>query len=398
MPQANQFDATPSVLGYIYQIRYALLLALRKIHEVDDPDNCIISIESLDDISFEDADSVSDLIQAKHHLQSGNITDRSPDFWKTIRVWSELINDQGDGIEGACFSLITTESVPQNSSIVSCLSPDKSVRNCSTALEHMRNISDETTSSTNKKAYEAFSQLEPSDQDKLVNSIYILGDSSGILDVEKEIKKSLRLTISENHVDAFFTRLEGEWNKLVIEAMVSDGGNDVALGTVMGFVDDLRSQFLPGNLPADYDSSITEDIDLINDNRLFIEQLRLIGANDKVLLKAIENYHKSFLQRSRWSRDGLLLPGELKKYTDKLKNEWENQQSLVELDGDLTDMKAGQELYRKCQTTGALSIRKDFASLYVARGTYHQLSNDLGIGWHPNYKDLLPSNDDQGAA
>ncbi len=41
----NVFDATPSALGYIYQVRYALLLALKKISEADDPDDCFISIE-----------------------------------------------------------------------------------------------------------------------------------------------------------------------------------------------------------------------------------------------------------------------------------------------------------------------------------------------------------------
>ena len=49
----NQFDATRSLLGYIYQIRYGLLVSLKKMREVDDPDDYFVSIETIDDIAFD---------------------------------------------------------------------------------------------------------------------------------------------------------------------------------------------------------------------------------------------------------------------------------------------------------------------------------------------------------
>jgi hypothetical protein len=45
---ASQFDASASALGYLYQCRYALLLALERAEEP----NVSISIEKLDDVSF----------------------------------------------------------------------------------------------------------------------------------------------------------------------------------------------------------------------------------------------------------------------------------------------------------------------------------------------------------
>jgi hypothetical protein len=87
------YDASASALGYIYQVRYALLLALQKVSEVNDPDDCLISIEKLDDIAFEQGGNPSELLQAKYHGSPGNLTDRSSDLWKTIRIWSEMIAD-----------------------------------------------------------------------------------------------------------------------------------------------------------------------------------------------------------------------------------------------------------------------------------------------------------------
>ncbi|TDS96553.1 hypothetical protein EDF78_10266 [Rahnella sp. BIGb0236] len=43
----SEFDATSSLLGYIYQVRLALLLALTKVTENEDPDIHFVSIEKL---------------------------------------------------------------------------------------------------------------------------------------------------------------------------------------------------------------------------------------------------------------------------------------------------------------------------------------------------------------
>jgi hypothetical protein len=59
MPRdAPDFSAAPSALGYLHQVRYALVLLL----QARAPDT-VISIEKIDDVAFEDATSVfTDLI------------------------------------------------------------------------------------------------------------------------------------------------------------------------------------------------------------------------------------------------------------------------------------------------------------------------------------------------
>lgn len=399
MAEKNIFDATPSALGYIYQVRYALLLALKKIAEANDPDDCFISIEKLDDIAFEENGNPAELLQAKYHGSSGNLTDRSADLWKTVRVWSELIVSHEVSPNEAAFTLLTTESALPGT-IANYLGTNDEARNIPAALIAMRGISQETQNATNKKAYDAFTALEPWEQEGLLNSTYVIANSPDIIEVEEKIKRQIRLSASAQHVDVFTSRLEGIWFKRVIEIMSSDDQSAISIGELVNIIDDLRSQFLPGNLPSDFDDLDPEEIDIENDERTFVEQLRLIGANNRVIRIAIVNYYRACEQRSRWSRENLVKPGELKKYLSRLKDEWENQSSLIEMAHDFSQeqqkVAAGLVLYTACQGNSALPIRPEFKSAYVARGSYHTLSDDKEIGWHTDYIDLLNLTNNQG--
>ena len=115
MNKKSEFDATSSALGYIYQVRYALLAALKKITSVADPDDFNISIETLDDVAFDENGDPETLLQTKYHGSPGNITDRSPDIWKTLRVWIESHHNNIINFTCSSLFLITTETAKKNS-------------------------------------------------------------------------------------------------------------------------------------------------------------------------------------------------------------------------------------------------------------------------------------------
>ena len=79
-------QASEQMLGYLYQVRYALALLLE-----NDNSDCQISIEKFDDVAFSKDDIPIQLIQLKHHIQhQGNLADASTDMWRTIKVWLDL--------------------------------------------------------------------------------------------------------------------------------------------------------------------------------------------------------------------------------------------------------------------------------------------------------------------
>lgn len=109
----TDFSAKEPSLGYYYQIRYSLYLLLREKAK----DNPSIRLEDLDDIVLNDIDGTN-LYQTKLHINSvANLSERSSDFWKTIRVWSEAILNNLVDVDNTIFTLITTAKATPDSFI-----------------------------------------------------------------------------------------------------------------------------------------------------------------------------------------------------------------------------------------------------------------------------------------
>lgn len=83
----SNHQATEQMIGYLYQVRYALFLLLN-----NDDGETQISIEKFDDVAFINDDNAEKMIQLKHHVnQRGDLSNASTDIWRTINVWSDLI-------------------------------------------------------------------------------------------------------------------------------------------------------------------------------------------------------------------------------------------------------------------------------------------------------------------
>src|SRR4051812_38285822 len=83
-PSVSTFSAAGPMVGYLYQVRVALLWAIRRSPAGD----FTVSIETLDDVSFEVGGEPNAVLQTKHSLKAvANLTDLSPEVWKTLRIW-----------------------------------------------------------------------------------------------------------------------------------------------------------------------------------------------------------------------------------------------------------------------------------------------------------------------
>ena len=73
----SNHQASEQMIGYLYQVRYALALLLD-----DDNSNSQISIEKFDDVALIDGNVPKELVQLKHNVnKAGNLTDKSTDLW-----------------------------------------------------------------------------------------------------------------------------------------------------------------------------------------------------------------------------------------------------------------------------------------------------------------------------
>lgn len=395
MAKSSQFDASASMLGYIYQIRYALYLSLKKLSDLADPESFNVSIEKLDDIAFDKNGSPEELLQTKFHGNEGNLTDRSSDIWKTIRVWVEQFQSGEVLLGNLILSLVTTQTIADES-LASCLSWGPK-RNIEAALQKMSEICEESNE-TNDKGYKAFKALSPAEKNSFLNSVYIIGKSEDLLTIRDKMRPIARQSVPAQAVDAFLDRLEGKWFKWSVEALSSSPLGVINLGDLQDAIDSLRPEYSLTNLPAEYTDDLPDVIDIENDMRVFIKQLRLFNANHKLIELAIISYYQAFEQRNKWSSDGLLNPGELESYDRKLIKKWQEELAFLEMQESLENeaelKRFSVKLYQVCQQKGIIPIRPDFVEEYLSKGSYHLLADELKLGWHPSYTQLGASNED----
>ncbi|CAV18349.1 Conserved hypothetical protein [Vibrio atlanticus] len=388
---SSNTDATPSLLGYVYQIRYALLMAIKKGREVDDPDNCTVTIETIDDISFEVNGDATDLIQTKHHMKEANLTDKSSDIWRTIGNWSDKFNKNSHLIADEFVLALVTTSKKSDESLAQMLSDDLDKRNENKAYKALLKIAKNPGSKENEKDYYKFLELSDINQRRLVSSLYIITEAPHIQVVPELLRKELRTNISKPYMEPFIERLEGKWFNWSIEVMSSNGTNSISIGDLITTIEQLAHEFSPNNLPADYEDLIVDPFYESQKSKHYVKQIELIEPSRRLINGAIRNCVRATAQRSKWSRENLLKPSELKIYDKNLFEFWDEAMGIAESKSELKKfpVKLGVHVYEKCQSDGLKAIRKLFNADYVAKGTYHILANQNKVGWHPDYEMLL---------
>ena len=100
----SKFTARPAAIGYLYQIRFALLLLLNS-----NTDNKL-SVERFDDISFERNGDPVEIIQTKHHAKKGSLSNSSTDLWGTVGNWAELVLNKSLEVTKTKLIIITTNN------------------------------------------------------------------------------------------------------------------------------------------------------------------------------------------------------------------------------------------------------------------------------------------------
>lgn len=380
------FSANASALGYFYQVRYALLLLL-KADPVQE-----ISLERFDDISFEEEGTPTELIQTKYHGTPGSLSDRSTDLWKTIRVWSEAVLARSVDLENVRLMLVTT-SCCQPDSIAEKLRPEETgFRKTDDALKTLQDVAVEENKN-NKKGYDAFRTLCPTDQERLVSQIVVLDASPSIVDAGKDITEILTYSTSIENVPYLIESVEGWWLRRVIKHLLGQGAGTISNSELRRVIDDFRERFKSENLPIDFLNLKLSPEEIAKSSACnFVKQLGIIKVEAARVLGAIRDYRRAYEQRSKWIIRDLLYDEELINYESRLVEEWERRFSRMKgkvvSQNDEEKVLKGQSLYDEIEFQVDLPIRKEVTEKYVMRGSYHILADRLAVGWHLDFRSI----------
>lgn len=387
---ATTFSAGPHALGYLYQARVALFLLL------DCPDESIVKIEALDDIelSTQNSSDKLTLTQLKHHIsKQAELTDYSPDLWKSIRVWATQVTDRSFALQDTRLNLITTATAAPGS-IASLLGVKG--RDPQKAEDQLIYVSNDSSNKSLLASFKAFKALTPAQRKALVSSITILDQHENIEEYKAKICQLIRPAVRKQYVDSLYERLEGWWFNQTVRHLINISQTPfITAFDLNEKIASLAEGFHEENLPIDFigkepDAAFLAD----SQGKLYVRQLEAIGVKPRVVTKAIFDYYRAFHQRSRWLDEALVFPEELTAYETLLVDEWERYFDSI-CDPSL-DAKTEEELvaygkrifeWAELEATH-LKIRPRVEADFVRRGSFHILANKAptpSVHWHPKF-------------
>lgn len=380
---SGDFSAVGPSLGYYYQIRLSLLLLLKS------DANAELSVEILDDIAIETG-SITELIQTKHRAQNTTLTNASKDLWKTLRIWATEILSGAD-ITKLKLTLVTTSKAPEGSAAYLLLND---VRDVNKALDILRGVASTSKSEENESAYKVFMSLNEKQQEELLDNIYIVDQSLRIEQIIPAIKRELEISTRGEHLEHVYDKIVGWWFDRVIKGLDEEAFSRISFQELRLAIRDIAEQFYKDNLPIDfYDLLPPDEAELAENEKNFIEQLKLVAVSNERIKQAISDYYRAFTQRSKWIREDLVLIDELQRYESRLIDEWKRlfltmKEDLGDGCGETQIVRNGRALFNTIDGKN-VNIRPLCTEPYVMRGSYHMLANKLQVGWHANFYDRL---------
>jgi hypothetical protein len=389
-PSNNQFSAGEQALGYIYQFRYALFLTLR----LSEKTACFI--ERDDDIDFSDPDEGRVLASLKHKAPGDALTDLSPDFWKSVRIWLDYYLRNNISTDSVLFYLFTTGKVVVGSFLEAFLPNGEKT---DAMPNRVRQVLAGSDSKLIKKTADLLAKLPAERWPDFFRRITIFDSQERVQDIPKLVMSERFRPIREPFRVPVYERLEGWWNNACIDLLTNKRTEPLRGHEVSEKLAAIAQQFRDDNLPIDFhDAEPKEGVSPDTDDRYFVRQLRAIGLKSDRIRRAILDYYRAFQQRNSWLREIADLSGELETYDDRLVDEWARLREIVfeELKDDEPEellQSNGRKLFTELSTSdhSSLRIRPQVSATFVHMGSYHMLANDdqPRVHWHPRFNERI---------
>jgi len=269
-------------------------------------------------------------------------------------------------------------------------------RHVELAQQALDAVAQSSTNRENLAAYAIYLRASPAQRSAILRRVVVVDAAPTIADLNEQLRAEVYWAAPREKLDAFLPRLEGWWFSRVLRQLQRSSLDRIGSREIEAAMSDLREQFKETSLPID-DDLLAHSLDEVTAQAYgrypFVRQLELAGISRTRTMLAIHDYHRAYTQRSRWLREELVVGLELSKYERRLVDEWTREFEAVR--GDLGDdaaedarRQAARAVFRWAERVD-VPIRPEVAEPFVTRGSLHMLSDELRIGWHPDFLDRL---------
>lgn len=389
-------SAAPTLAGFQWQLRQALLMLFR----LDFGE--AVEIEVHDDVSVVNLEGdLLTAVQAKHDLTGKTLTEKTTDWWKTLRAWISLV-EQEELQQNTALVLVTPKSLSRKLAFLGSRTAT-ATESDERALDGLRKLLDGIakagTNTKLKPYYIAWSSMSQAKKLALLKRIRIDAYAKRLADVHKQINKALRHAfLQEEKLVNYADEVVGWFTRIVDERLTTTGCR-VTYEELHEYLMTLHERRYPSPPPQEpTETPIPELADERSEDPTYLRQMDLLEATDEELYDAVRKYHRARSARDEWINDTLIAREQLGHFDQDLQDQWKNvhrsksRPLAKKRKGDESLVDAGWQIHDKCMEYRA-PVGNYQAQTYLANGTYHILADEPRVGWHPRFRELLEDED-----
>lgn len=378
------------LFAYTLQIKHML-------YELIDADkDDIISIEFLDDVAIQNDDK-NELVQLKNSISKNNpISNRAVDFWKTFYNWFTYVKKGNINVYKTKFRLlIHTNDIKIMGEICKQFNDANNIDEAQKAIETAKlEITGSEAESYKKYTDVIFNEKN----NEIITNI--------ILNFKVQIK------LSESYDEELLEKLK---NRILMDEYIEN-----MLIYLLGWVEEKVNQETKFGNPAfikycDFEKELKSQISMYRQNSIlhavaveiddkelneeiikddiYIKQLNLINVDYEDKIAAVNAFLRNSIDKTYWANEGLINSVSFNEYQQKLIQNWNSSKKIIEsnkvINPNINDEIAGKQLYYMCINNYNFKLQGKELPYYFSLGEYNQLSNELRLGWHPKYRELI---------
>lgn len=386
MPTLKTHTAPGQALGYFFQLERALSWIAKS------PIGSIIGIETEDDVVV--ALSNGHMIYEQDKSSTSNnfpFDTNRIDFWKTLLIWLDGLNNKEiNCVEPHPVFYMVTNKTATNQLVVD-IGRAQSQAEIELIINKIKNISASVPNNIKDVVNRVLNY-----NDKQLS--YLIEHIKFIDGKESNNKQTLisDLQLPNDDTDYYINALTGYIFNLTVEAWKEKKPALISRDDFMR----LKNKLLVDHFTDFFNEETIKVADIAIENEKhnennYIKQLSIINSDDDDITTAIADYLKSSEARTVMAKKGFINEQSLVTVFNELERRWKGiskSTKRLQIPYRWSDIDVGQETY-----TQTINFKTEINGLptrnyYLTAGMYHMLSNDLRVGWHPNYKNIMNIN------
>jgi hypothetical protein len=383
-------NAAGQLFGYSLQFPRALLWLLQA--DID----AKVGIEVCGDIAVFFPEGITFTEEDKSSLSKNALADTSINLWKTFYNWINAVINKELNSKTDRFILYTNHTVSSDS-IVTKLNDAHTQQEIDFAVqfaqEKLKNsVKDNELfkykNTTLETHLNIFKDIIPRFElivDYKADDVYI--------SIRKEIRKKI---IQENQVEYLLEALTG-WLQKTINQLIA-----AKKQAIISFSDfDLHFNNLFNNIRSkqvliDYALSKTptkkELTKKAKEKPVYVRQLEIIKLTQDEVIRAVSDYLKADTNRQQWIEKGFVDESAMQDFESRLVSFYTNSRQRILLTNSQAEEEyQGELVLLDCQQRQELISNMSPPDRTI-QGSYHVLSDELRVGWHPRWENIFSEN------